>query len=550
MEEQELESIIQELIDEKRIFLNNKKKYEVVKEEYLIGVLEKTSKDACYVIADDKKIMISSDALYTALKNDLVVVEKNENNYGTIKGILKRQNNKLVCEVKEHKNKLILVPFNGNCEIYLITPKELLKDYIIGDRVYITLNNEINEDNVIVVKEITKIGHFNDEFNDELSIAISRGFDINFSEEAMKEAYALPKTVLEHEKIGRLDLTNEIIFTIDSVKTKDMDDAVSIKKLANGNYELGVHIADVAHYIKPGMQLFKEAMERKTSVYIGEVVIPMIPSIISNGICSLNEGVDRLTKSYIVEITPKGKIVNYRRQNSVINSKKKMTYEELNELFNGNDVDESYLDFIEPLTYMRELSNIMTIKKRRKGHIDFGSNDIDVIKDLFENDRILEFDNKVCGESEKIVENFMTSTNEIVATDFYWRYLPFIYRTHDVPEEMRLGDTIEQIKELGFGKQLIGLQNSYGVKAIQSILEHYRETPVYSVVSNLLLRSMSKAKYSTENIGHFALASDAYCHFTSPIRKFPDLMDHTLIDIFDNNDSIHIDLEKLNKELT
>lgn len=546
----DITKIIDELISERIIFLNTAKKYELIKTDYLIGTLEKTSKGSCYVNVNGERISVPSNELYTALKNDIVVVEKQYGNHGIIKGILERKNNKLVCEVKEWNNKLILVPFNGNCEINLITPPKLLKDYIVGDRVYITLNDESSIDNDIIVKEITKIGHYNDKFNDEIAIAISKDFDIDFSEEAMKEAEAIPQTVQEKEKKDRVDLTEEIIFTIDSVQTKDMDDAISIKKLPNGNFELGVHIADVAHYVKPGTHLFKEAMKRATSVYLGDVVIPMIPSILSNGICSLNEGVERLTKSCIMEINPKGKVVKYRILDTVIKSKKKMTYEDLNELFKGNEIDESYMPFIKDLKFMRELSAILTNKKKKNGNIDFESNDIKVKKDVFEDNKTLGFENRANEEAEKIIENFMIAANETVATDFYWKELPFIYRTHDIPEEMKLEDTIEQIKELGLGKQLIKLQNSYGPKAIQNILDSYKDSPIYSVVSNLLLRSMAKAKYTTENIGHFALAIDNYCHFTSPIRRFPDLMVHILIDKFSGKKAKFEKLEKLNDELT
>lgn len=541
-----LVSIIKELVDEELIFFNTQGKYETIKEEYLIGTLDKTSKGACYVVVNGKKIYIKSNDLHTALKHDLVVVEGKYNDCGEIKGILKRKNNRLVCEVKELNRRLILVPFNGNCEIHLITDKELLKDYIVGDRVYITLPDEVSVDGDVIVRDITKIGHFNDQFNDELAIAISKDFDIDFSAETMAEAEAIPQTVQAEDKIGRIDLTEETIFTIDSIHTKDMDDAISIKLLANGNYELGVHIADVAHYIKPHSNLFKDALRRGTSVYLGDVVIPMIPSILSNGICSLNEGVERLTKSCFIEVTPKGKVVAYSLKDTVIKSKKKMTYEELNEMFNGGEVDESYLPFVEDLTHMRHLSHILT---KVKNHIDFESSDIHIKKDVYNNDKILEFESRQQDEAEKLIENFMLLANEMVATDFYWRDLPFIYRTHDTPEEMRLEDTIDQIKELGLGKKLVKLQNAYGPKAIQSILDSYRETPLYSVVSNLLLRSMAKAKYTTENIGHFALSLDAYCHFTSPIRRFPDLMVHTLVDLFNGKDASYDRLESMHDEL-
>ena len=549
LDKQTLESIIKELIDEKLIFLNTSKRYEIIKEEYIVGTLDKTSKNDYYIRVNNKKISIAPSDLHTALKNDLVVVEKKYDGCGTIKGILKRTNDKLVCEVKEWNNKLVLVPFNINCEINLITSQKQLKDFIIGDRVYTTLSNESSEENYIVVKNITKIGHFNDQNNDAIAIAISKDFDIDFSEEAIKEAEEIPQTVQSHEKKNRLDLTNENIFTIDSIHTKDMDDAISIKILDNGNYELGVHIADVAHYIKPGTALFNDALKRGTSVYLGEVVIPMIPSILSNGICSLNEGVERLTKSCLIEITPKGNVVKYRIEDSVIKSKKKMTYEELNEYFKENPIDESYFPFLTDLDHMRKLSNILTKLKHKNGHLDFESSDINIKKDIFNDDKILEFEHRDQQEAEKLIENFMVLTNEMVATDFYWRDLPFIYRTHDTPEELKIEDTIEQIKELGLGKQLIKIQNAYGPKAIQNILDHYKESPMYSVVSNLLLRSMAKARYTTENIGHFALSLDSYCHFTSPIRRFPDLMAHTLIDKYNNKDFKYKHLEKLSDEL-
>ena len=550
IEEQELKSVIQELVEEQSIFLNTHNKYEFLRSDYVVGRLEKTSKNAAYVNVNGDKIAISSDELKTALKNDLVVVEKTYNHSGTIRGIIQRKNNKLVCEVKECRNRLVLVPFDVATELVLVTPKELLKDYIIGDRVYITLNNESSDDNIILVKNITKIGHFNDEFNDELAIAISRDFDIDFSEEAINEANAIPDSVQEYEKAGRIDLTTENIFTIDSIHTKDMDDAISIKKLENGNYELGVHIADVAHYVKPGSQLFKEALKRGTSVYLGDVVIPMIPSNLSNGICSLNEGVERLTKSCIMEINPKGTVVNYHILDSVIKSKKKMVYEELNSLFKGDLNDETYLPFIEDLNYMKELSNILTKVKRKNGYINFESSDINVIKDVYENDKILEFENGHAGISEKLIENFMVIANEVVATNFYWKDLPFIYRTHDSPNEMKLEDTFEQIKELGLGRKLISIQNSYGPEAIQSILDDYKASPIYSVVSNLLLRSMAKAKYTTENIGHFALAIDSYCHFTSPIRRAPDLIVHSLINKYNCNNFNYNNLDKIKNELS
>jgi len=542
----DLEPLLEKLIKDKIIFLNSKNKYCILTDEYAVGTLNSDSTGTKFVIVNNERILIKPEDLHTALKFDTVVIEKTYGNYGTIVGITKRQNRKLVCEVKERNNKLRLVPFNENCELSVACEKDLLKDYIIGDRVYVELDNhKLDDDNVVIAKNITKIAHFNDEFNDEIAIAITKDFDIDFSDETKEEVKNIPTFVTDEDMENRLDLTNETIFTIDSIKTKDMDDAISVKKLYNGNYLLGVHIADVAHYLKPNSSLFKEALKRGTSVYLGDVVIPMIPSELSNGICSLNEGVKRLTKSCLIEINPKGKVVNYKIVDSVIKSKKKMTYEELNEIFQtGNIEDESYIQFLSSLKLARELSDILTQKKNKRGNLDFESSDISI---KTENEKPVEFTIKNNEEAEKIIENFMIVANEVIATHFYWQHLPFIYRVHNNPDEIKLDNTMDLIKRLGY--KLVHIQNAANQKAIQNILNDYKDTPEYSIISNLLLRNMSKAKYSVDNIGHFALALDNYCHFTSPIRRFPDLMVHTLIDKFNNSKNGYKYSKKLEDEL-
>lgn len=542
-----LKITLENLIKNKKLFLNSKNKYTLITNDHIISTLKSNSKGEYYIIYNNEKIHIPKDKIHTALKNDLVVVEINSINTGNIVGIINRKNNKLVCEVKEKNNKLYLVPFNGNCSLTISTDKNLLKNLIIGDRVYIELdNNKLDDDNCIYATNVTKIGHFNDRFNDELAIAISKDFDIDFTKKSLEEASFIPNKVTEKDKENRLDLTSETIFTIDSITTKDMDDAISIKKLYNGNYLLGVHIADVAHYIKPNSYLFKEALKRGTSVYLGDVVIPMIPSVLSNGICSLNEGVDRLTKSCLMEINEKGKLVNYKIVDSVINSKKKMTYEDLNQIFKTELIeDKTYIPFLDSINLARELSNILTKRKNKRGNLDFESSDMKIKKD--ELDKPIEFIHTNNEEAEKIIENFMIIANETVATHFYWQELPFVYRVHNNPDEIKIDNTIELINKLGY--KLTHIQNAYGQKAIQNILNDYANTPEYTIISNLLLRNMAKATYSTQNIGHFALALDNYCHFTSPIRRFPDLMVHTLINIFINDYSLNNHLSALLDEL-
>jgi len=529
----EVYDAINKLVKERKIFINSKNKYSIITDDYIVGRLENYAKDLKCVKFGKNKIKINPEDAHTAVVNDLVVVEQKYAGFGEVVGILDRKNKKLVCEVIVKNNKLKLVPFNGNKEIQLVCDKEVLKNLIDGDRVYVTLDNRVDSDNTIIVNSIEKIGHTNDEMNDEIAIAISKDFEIDFSEASLKEAELIPDKVTESDLKNRLDLRDETIFTIDSITTKDMDDAVSIRKLYNGNYLVSGHIADVSYYIKPNTNLFKEALRRGTSVYLGSKVIPMIPSKLSNGICSLNEGVDRLTKSVIIEVDKKGKVINYKIVDSVINSKKKMTYEELNDLFEGKDVDESYYPFYNDINLLRELSNILTHSKHKRGHLNFESSDIEIEKD--DDNKPVNFNHRKGTESTKIIENIMILINEVVATHFYWQELPFIYRVHNNPDELKLEDTIELINNLGYKNVFTKIKNAYGQKAIQNILEDYKDKPEYTIISNLLLRNMSKAKYSTENIGHYALASDNYCHFTSPIRRFPDLMIHTLINYFNGN---------------
>ena len=530
---EEINACILNLIKNKKIFRNIYNRFETVEPNYFVTTLLSDSKGNKVVYENNYKLIVNNDDLHTALKYDTVVVKRLNSREASIVGIIKRRNNKFVCQVKEKDDKLYLAPFNGNNE-FIIKIKEgyeyLLKDCIVGDRVYFEVKENVKEDNILYVDNLTKIGHFNDKMNDEIAIAITKDFDIDFSKEALEEANNIPSSVLEKDKKNRLDLTDEMTYTIDSISTKDMDDAISIKKLDNGNYLLGVHIADVAYYIKPKSNLFKDALRRGTSVYLGDVVIPMIPSNLSNGICSLNEGVERLTKTCFMEIDKKGKIIKHKIVNSVIKSNKKMTYEELNKYFKGEKIDDSYNPFLSNIEIARELSNIMTRNRHKKGNLDFESNDIKV--NYSESDIPVSFRKKSEGESEKMVENFMIAANETVATHYSWLKYPFIYRTHDNPDELKIENTIDLIQELNF--KLIDLKNKYGKKAIQKILDEYKDTKEYTVVSNLLLRNMAKAKYSTTNIGHYALALNNYCHFTSPIRRFPDLTVHTLINLYTN----------------
>jgi len=549
LDKNELNNTLNELLRENKIFINSMNKYEILKDNLLVGTLERTSKGISYINVNKQKIIIEPEDLHTALKYDTVVVDITHENKGTIVGIIERKNNKLVCEVRTYHNKLVLIPFNGNCELHLIADQELLQNFIVGDRVYTNLPDKINEDNIIIVDNVTKIAHSNERFSDEKAIAISKGFEVEFSKEELEEAENLPKFVRPQDKIDRLDLTDKVIYTIDSIHTKDIDDAISVEKLDNGNLLLGVHIADVGHYIKPGTALFNAAKRRKTSVYIGELVIPMLPSIISNGICSLNPGEERLARSTFIEYNHKGRIVNYSTFKSVIKSRKKMTYEDLNEYFNTNEIDPTYLPFLNEIQNMSNLATILSKIKLNNGYLEFESNDTEVQTNPYNNDEILGFINRAITFSNKIIEYFMIECNVVRAKDFNIKSVPIFYRVHDKPDGFKLESTFDLIKELGYGKQLVRIQNAYGPKEIQNILHHYKSSPLFSVVSNLLLRSMAKAVDSVENIGHFALGEEYYGHFTAPIRRFIDLMHQVIEDLFMGDGIGYSYVHEIRKEL-
>ena len=324
---------------------------------------------------------------------------------------------------------------------------------------------------------------------------------------------------------GRRDLTNEVIFTIDGDDTKDIDDAISIKKLDNGNYELGVHIADVSNYVKPNTALGDAAYERGTSSYLADTVIPMIPHKLSNGICSLNEGVIRLTMSCVMEINEKGKVVNYDIFTSYIKSRKKMTYKKVNDVIVRGIVAPGYEEFADKLHLMNDLSKILRKEKISRGYMDFDLDEAKIVQD--ETGKAIDVIKRVRENGEKLIEDFMIAANETVANHIYQMDLPFVYRVHDTPKPEKVDDFMNLVKLMGY--KLVGRYNEYSPKAMQGFLDQLHDKPEFEILSSLLLRSMRKAQYSSENIGHFSLASKAYTHFTSPIRRFPDLQVHRLL---------------------
>ena len=471
-------------------------------------------------------IFIKEAYLNGAINNDFVEVDLVNNKgileYKVLK-VLKRDLTNLVGEMVKRKNKLIFKPDDEKLDIIVNITKESKKQCVEGHKVLVEIIKEISKKNFL--GKVTKIiGHKNDPGVDIISIALRHGIEIEFNENVKNELKYIPSEVTEDELKNRVDLTSKMIFTIDGDDTKDIDDAISIEK-DNDIYTLGVHIADVSHYVKIGSSLYESAFARGTSSYLADTVIPMIPHQLSNGICSLNPNVIRLTISCEMKINSKGKVLEYDIFPSYIKSRKQMTYKNVNKILMENVIPEGYAEYAETLKEMKELASILRKEKESRGYIDFGLDEAKVIQD--KNGKAIDIVKRTSGDGEKLIEDFMIAANETVATHINNMDLPFIYRVHDIPNTEKIEDFKNLIKQLGYNININ--TNKITPLTMQQILNDLRDKKEFTILSDMLLRSMKKAIYSTTNIGHFGLALTNYTHFTSPIRRFPDLTVHRLL---------------------
>ena len=471
-------------------------------------------------------IFIKEAYLNGAINNDFVEVDLVNNKgileYKVLK-VLKRDLTNLVGEMVKRKNKLIFKPDDEKLDIIVNITKESKKQCVEGHKVLVEIIKEISKKNFL--GKVTKIiGHKNDPGVDIISIALRHGIEIEFNENVKNELKYIPSEVTEDELKNRVDLTSKMIFTIDGDDTKDIDDAISIEK-DNDIYTLGVHIADVSHYVKIGSSLYESAFARGTSSYLADTVIPMIPHQLSNGICSLNPNVIRLTISCEMKINSKGKVLEYDIFPSYIKSRKQMTYKNVNKILMENTIPEGYEEYAETLKEMKELASILRKEKESRGYIDFGLDEAKVIQD--KNGKAIDIVKRTSGDGEKLIEDFMIAANETVATHINNMDLPFIYRVHDIPNTEKIEDFKNLIKQLGYNININ--TNKITPLTMQQILNDLRDKKEFTILSDMLLRSMKKAIYSTTNIGHFGLALTNYTHFTSPIRRFPDLTVHRLL---------------------
>lgn len=498
-----------------------------------IGKIKFNSDNKPYVTYNNsEKSKIYIENLNGAINGDIVLIETEENTtkkIGNVLKIINRLNDEIILDcIIDEKNNYTLV-LKDKSFIYDIELDYLdTKTLVDGSRIKIKLHDFKNGKYYASVSDL--IGHKDDPDLEIRTIASDMGWDISFSKDSITEAYKLPTSVKEEDLKNRLDLRNETIFTIDGKDTKDMDDAISIKKDEEGNYILGVHIADVSNYIKQGSFLFTEALKRSTSCYPVGYVVPMFPHIISNGICSLNPNVDRLTLSVIMKIDNEGNVIDYDIKKSVINSKKKMTYEDVNKILVNNEMVPGYENFINDLKLMEELHHILDTNKKNRGYLNFGDHDIKVEYNL--NGNVKSISLLTRKVSEMMIEDFMLKANETVATFARSLQLIFNYRVHPSPNPEIIKQKIEYINSLGFDIKLPkNLNNPF---AIQNIMKQLNKTPLSEALNEILLQGMRSAYYSTSNIGHYglginALKGEAYCHFTSPIRRVMDLIVHMII---------------------
>ena len=542
----ELIEEVNRLVDDFTIYRSNKNKYMLFENSHLKkGRLSVTTKGYGFVIIDGEKddIYVDEKNMRGALNNDIVVVEPFKGRNGKIEGriirVLKKENNLIVGEYTVLDNHPHFIPDDKKLKMEILLDERDCENLVPGHKIQVSIVKDLGK--YKYKGEVVRvIGHKNDPGVDILSIVYKYGINDKFSDEVIKELDNIPNEVSESEKQGRRDLRDKVIFTIDGDDTKDIDDAVSIEKKGD-NYILGVHIADVSYYVKEGTELYKEAYDRSTSVYLVDRVIPMLPHKLSNGICSLNPNVDRLAISCVMEINPNGKVVNHDIFESVIRSRKQMTYNNVNKILKNEEIPEGYEEFSEDLKLMNELAKILRKNKLNRGYLDFDASEAKILVD--EKGKPYDIVLRVQDDAENLIEDFMIAANETVATHIYWMELPFVYRIHEVPDEEKINEFIKAISLLGYNVK--GSRHFENPKAMKSILDQLKDKEEFPILSTMLLRCMKKAVYKEENLGHYGLASKCYTHFTSPIRRFPDTTVHNLLRKYLFNEPNEHELKKL-----
>lgn len=477
-------------------------------------------------------IFIPPPEVNGAMNGDIVLVRVSKGSYGdrregTIIRIAERKTTKVVGTYQDNRGFGFVIPDDKKLPMDIFIGKGNSLDAVDGHKVVVEITDWPSDMKSATGMVVQILGHKNDPGVDILSIIHKHGIEVEFPKEVMDQANKTPDEVQEKDLFKRRDLREDVIITIDGADAKDLDDAISLVKNDDGTYTLSVHIADVSHYVQQNTPLDDEAYERATSVYLTDRVIPMLPHKLSNGICSLNPHVDRLTLSCSMKIDRNGKVVDHEIYESVIQSKERMTYTDVYKIIEEKDEEliEKYAHIVPMLNEMAELASILRQKRIDRGAIDFDFKESKVLVDDkgWPTDIVL----RERTVSERLIEEFMLAANETVAEHFHWLQVPFLYRIHEDPKTEKLQRFFEFLTN--FGIVVKGSGNKVHPRALQEIVESIEGMPEETVISTMLLRSMQQAKYFEESLGHFGLSTDFYTHFTSPIRRYPDLIVHRLI---------------------
>ena len=445
---------------------------------------------------------------------------------GTITKIISRGTTRIVCTYEKSKTFGFAVPDNPKFGSDIFIPQERSKGAVSGHKVVVEITDYGKEGRKPEGKVVEIIGHINDPGTDIMSIVKAYDLPVEFSEKIMHQVENVSNEVSTADMAGRMDFRDWQTVTIDGEDAKDLDDAITLTKEGD-NYKLGVHIADVSNYVQEHSALDVEALSRGTSVYLVDRVIPMLPHKLSNGICSLNAGENRLTLSCVMTIDTKGNVIDHTIAESVIKVDRRMSYTSVKKILEDHDENEigEYEELVPMFELMQELAAILRKKRMKRGSIDFDFPETKIVLD--DKGKPVEIKPYERNVATKIIEDFMLIANETVAQDYFWQELPFVYRTHDNPDTEKIKKLSTFINNFGYSIH-IG-QDEVHPKELQKLLQKIDGTPEEALISRLTLRSMKQAKYTTMSTGHFGLATPYYCHFTSPIRRYPDLQIHRII---------------------
>lgn len=522
----ELKEVLNSLELEGLLYEDKDGLYKKMPSNFLVTTIDETKKGTKYYETNNIRCILQKNKLNGALCYDKVIIDTNTNE---VVKVLVRNMPNVVCEVRMTPEGFkYLYPVNTNNNLKITIGTQKMKKLIPGSRVLIEATNEIY-DNMYVGKYIKTIGFINEPDIDFKTIAYNYGFNLEFPKEVLEELKKFSNEVTYEDKIGRVDLTDERVFTIDGKDCKDMDDAISIKRKEDGGYILKVHIAHVSHYVKFGSAIFEEAARRGNSVYFPDSVVAMLPERLSNELCSLNPNVERLTRTVEIELDKNAKVTSYKTYRSVIKSKLKMNYDDVFDIITGKEAKSEYKPFVNDLMILKELSEKLTKIKIERGYTSFDSEELKFVRDELGNTKeiLVEKDNI----AHEIIENCMLLPNELV-THLYPGF-PFGFRNHEIPSAYKMYDLIETLKELGY--PIKNLKNMKPNFLIQRLLNDFKGKEEYVIISRIILTSMKLAYYGTENKGHFGLAlQNGYTHYTSPIRRLNDLIIHNLLDMYED----------------